>query len=260
MTTPVRRSFVTSLVSCGVLLAVVSFPLGAQVTESPQTAQPGKFLVEMDAISLKWDREGTEKFNGIGLATTIVSAGLTRDVDIQVGFQFFVRSTYENGGFRDTRSGLGDLTFRTKWTFWRNEDKAAVAVIPYVKIPSNTGDVGNGSVEGGFIVPWSTTLPGGIVTGAMFQWDVLRNPSDSGYDSKWFASAYAHRNFVGLIGFYGETTVVLSSASASSFAGTLGGGVTVTVSDNFLWDYGIHRGLGSRGTDWTHTVRLTWGF
>lgn len=95
-------------------------PLGAQVTEAPQTVEPGKFLVEMDVVSLEGDRTSDTKFNVFELATTFISTGLTRNVDIQAGFQFFVRSTYEDRGFSDTHSGVGDLTFRTKWTFWRD--------------------------------------------------------------------------------------------------------------------------------------------
>ncbi|HEX2851785.1 MAG TPA: transporter [Opitutaceae bacterium] len=261
MTTPFVRERWTRLLLWPALLAGACLPLGAQVTETPHTVEPGRFLLEMDAVSLNFDRTGETEYDALGLATTIVSAGLTRNLDIQAGFQLFVRSRFENRNFRDTRSGLGDLTFRTKWTFWRDDQlAAAAAVIPFVKIPSNTGDVGNGSVEGGIIVPWGMTLPGGVVTGAMFRWDVLRNPSDDGYDSRWFASAYAHRSFTRFLGFYGETTVAVSSESASSFAGTIGGGVTLTASKNLFWDYGISRGLGSRGTDWIHVVRLTWGF
>lgn len=233
----------------------------AQVTEAPETVAPGKFLLEMDALSLDRDRVGEAKYTALGLATTLVSAGLTNTVDLQVGFQFFARTTYEDRALHDTHTGLGDLTFRTKWTFWRDESAgAAAAVLPYVKIPSNTGGIGNGSVEGGVILPWSVTLPGRILTGAMLQWDVLRNAANDGYDSRWYASAYAHRSFTRLLGFYGETTVSVSSDSRSSLAGTLGGGVTITASENLMWDYEITRGIGSRATDWRHTVRLTWGF
>jgi hypothetical protein len=191
----------------------------------------------------------------------MVSAGLTRTVDVQLGFQFFARTTYEDRSFRDTHTGLGDLTFRTKWTFWRDESAAAAAaVIPYVKIPSNTDGIGNGSVEGGVIFPWAMTLPGKVLTGAMFKWDVRRNLSDNGYDSHWFVSGYAHRSITKLLGLYAEATSSATSDSLSSFAGTVGGGATFTLSENLMWDYEISRGIGSRASDWSHVVRLTWGF
>src|SRR6185436_13847546 len=121
-------------------------PLTAQVTETPDTIAPGKFLVEMDAITLGFNRDKTEPntFNALGVATTILSTGLTQNVDLQVGLQFFTRQTYQFRGTRTSRSGLGDVTLRSKWTYWRNDKYgAAAAVIPYIKVPTSTGGVGN---------------------------------------------------------------------------------------------------------------------
>jgi hypothetical protein len=52
----------------------------------------------------------------------------------------------------------------------------------------------------------------------------------------------------------------VSSASSSSFAGTVGGGATLSVSKNVQWDYGLSRGLGGSATDWVHVLRLRWKF
>ena len=245
------------------LLTATVAPLAAQVTETAETIKPGSFFVRMDAVSVGINRDTADanKFTALGLASTIVSAGLTRSVDLQVGFQLFVRETYQYRGARSTHSGLGDLTFRTKWTFWRDESVgAAAAVIPYVKIPSNSDAVGNGSVEGGIIVPWAMTLAGAVKAGAMVQWDILRNDANNGYDSRWYASAYMQRDLLLGFGLYGEATVAASSASASSFAGTMGGGATLNISKSLQFDYGINRGLGGRATDWMHVLRVRWGF
>jgi len=172
-----------------------------------------------------------------------------------------VRETYQLHGNRDTRTGLGDSTLRTKWVFWRDEARGmAAAVIPYVKIPSSTGGVGNNHTEGGLIVPWSMALGTDTVAGAMAEWDFLRNDANDGYDSRWFASGFLRQHLVGAIGVYGEATLAISSASAASFAGTLGGGATYDVSKSLQFDYGISRGLGRRATDWTNVLRIRWEF
>ncbi len=245
------------------LFTAAAAPLAAQVTETPVTIAPGRFLIEMDAISVAFNKEdsGPNKFSALGLATTILSTGITRNIDVQVGLQFFLRQTYEFRGASSRRSGLGDVTFRTKWTFWHNEKLgAAAAVMPYVKVPTSTGGVGNEHVEGGVIFPWAMSLGSGTVAGAMASWDVLRNDDNNGYDSQWFTSGYVHQKIVGPFSAYAEATVRLSSASFSTFAGGLGAGVTWDFSKTLQFDYGVSRGLGNRATDWENTLRVRWEF
>ena len=157
-------------------------PLCAQVTETPVTIQPGHFNARIDAITVGFNRDTTEKlkFTALGLASTIVSAGVTDSVDVQFGAQFFLRETYQYRGARESRSGLGRFSVRTKWTFWRDPAYgAAAAVIPYVSVPTNKNVVGSNSPEGGIIVPWAMDLGSGFRAGAMAEWDVLRNDDDT---------------------------------------------------------------------------------
>src|SRR5688572_22006466 len=112
--------------------------LFAQVTEAPLTVAPGKRLVEMDGLRLSVVRENGDgvKYSALAVASTLVTAGLTDSLDVQAGVDVFLRETVKFQGARDSHSGIGDLSFRMKWTFWRNEKLgAALAVIPYVKLP-----------------------------------------------------------------------------------------------------------------------------
>lgn len=245
------------------LAAVTSLPLRAQVTETPQTVEPGKFFLRMDAVTVgvNHDSSAPLQYTALGFASSILAIGLTKSVDLQFGAQLFVRETYQYLGARSSRSGWGDTSVRAKWTFWRDDQLgAAAAVIPYVKIPSNTTGIGDNHVEGGFIVPWALKLGPGSEAGAMFEWDQLRNDANNGYDSHWFTSGFVRQRLVGGFGAYAEATLSVSSANASTFAGTVGGGVTFDFSKFFQADYGLSRGLGGRATDWTGVVRLRWAF
>lgn len=245
------------------LAAIAAAPLCAQVTETPQTVEPGKFFLRMDAVTVGISRDKLEpaKYTALGLASSILSVGVARDVDLQVGAQFFVRENYELRGARDTRSGWGDTSIRAKWMFWNDSRLgASAAVIPYVKIPSKATGIGNNHVEGGIIFPWAMKLGTGSEAGAMASWDILRNDANDGYDSRWFASGYARQHIVGGLGAYAEATLEISSASSSSFVGTLGAGLTFDFSKKFQLDYGLSRGLGGRATDWVNVLRLRWSF
>ncbi|HVS52751.1 MAG TPA: transporter [Opitutaceae bacterium] len=237
--------------------------LCAQLTEHPQTIEPGKILVRMDGLTLGLDRSpapaAENKYTAVGVASTVVSAGLTSSVDVQVGFQLFLRETYEFKGARTSHSGLGDLSFRTKWTFWRDDRiGAAAAVIPYVKVPTNTGGVGNKSVEGGFILPWEMAVGAGFRAGAMFQWDVVRNDADNGYDSRWLTTGFVQRNLTNALAFYGEGTLRVASTGLSDWAATIGAGVLWNVTKRLQLDYELTRGLNGDATDWLHVWRVNW--
>jgi hypothetical protein len=234
----------------------------AQVTESPYTVAPGHFLLEVDAITVGVTRDRTDPdtFTGLGLASAIFSAGITRSLDFQVGQQFFLRQSFQFRGARTSNSGRGDTRLRFKYTYWRDSNGSAAAVIPFVKLPSNTGGVGNNHVEGGVIFPWALNYGTGTTIGAMGEWDILRNGANTGYLSRWFASAYAHQRLFGSIGAYAESTLTLSSLGFSSFVGSLGGGVVWNMSSSLQFDYNVSRGLGNRATDWLNVLRVNWGF
>lgn len=259
MTTPTLR-----VVGAGMVFALAAAArLGGQVTESPQTVAPGKLLVEMDGLTLSFDREdgSGRKFSALGVASTLVSAGLTESLDVQAGVDLFWRERIEVNGARDSHSGLGDFRFRMKWTVWRDATLgAALAVIPYVKLPSSTGGVGTDSTEGGVIFPWAAKLPGGIVTGAMFQWDLVRNDARNGYDSRWLATGFVQRNFTSALAVYGEATLQAASTGASDSAGTLGVGALLNLTKSIQLDYELQRGLNTRAAEWTHVVRVNWGW
>lgn len=245
------------------LLGMQAARVAAQVTETPETMAPGRFLLRVDAITVGVDRDPSapKSYTALGLASALLAAGVTRDLDLQFGMQFFLRQTYQVQGANRTSSGRGDTTLRAKYTFWRDPARgAAMAVIPYVKLPSNTGGVGNNHTEGGVIVPWSMDLGRGTVAGAMAEWDILRNPANTRYDSRWLVTAFAKQHLVGSLGVYAETTLAVSSASLSSFTGGLGGGATFDVSKSLQFDYGLSRGLGNRSTDWLHVLRVRWQF
>jgi hypothetical protein len=239
------------------LLATV---LRAQITEVPETVQPGHFLVKMDAVSIQTNIHDSAggTYSAVAVAKTFITTGLTDRLDLQVGADVFLSQKYEQGAFTDRNSGLGDLYLRAKWNFWRDDD-SAVSVMPYVKLPTSTGNVGKTGLQGGIIVPWAVHFPGGGMFRAMGQLDFVRNDADNGYDSFWFASAALEQPLTGLLKFYGEVTVGKSSGGAP-WAGTLGGGVQLHLSNLYWWDFAVYRGLSRGAPGWNPVVRVNWGF
>ncbi|MBI5692535.1 MAG: transporter [Verrucomicrobia bacterium] len=242
------------------LLASLPVMLQAQVTESPYTVAPGRFLVEMDGLRLSYDHDPAgNKLTGLAVASTFLTTGLTATVDLQVGMDVFLRHAAEIRGLRDTRAGIGDLYFRSKWTFWQDKAAgAAMAVMPYIKIPSNSAGLGNDSVEGGLIVPWELKTGAGFTAGAMLNWDVMRNDDDNGYDMHWHLTGMAQREITKSLAAYAEAMLSFYSSGWSNWQGRVGAGLLWQVTRSLQLDYELVRGLNRRATDWEHVVRVNW--
>ena len=239
---------------------VAAAGIRAQITEHPATVAPGSFLLEMDALSLTLDKEGGGKYTAVGAGSVFLSTGLAHNWDVQVGAELFISQRFESGGFTERNTGIGDLYVRTKYRFYENTETGTMAaILPYVKIPTNSGGVGNDAVEGGIIVPWSTSLLGGFHCDVMAELDFLRNDNDDGYDTYWYASASLSRPLTGALGLYGEVAVGKSSG-ASATEGIMGAGVTLSVSDKAWWDFAVYKGISSGAADWNHVIRFNLGF
>ena len=249
-----RLSFLLLLLS----LLGLTASLSGQITEWPKTVQPGRFLLEMDALSLSVDKEPGYKYTAFGAAKTFLTTGLGDNWDIQVGAELFFSQKIETSGLTERDSGIGNVYVRTKWRFY-DEGGSAVAIMPFIKLPTRSSGVGSGSMEGGIIVPWATVLPGDFKVRAMAELDFLRNDADDGYDTFWYASMAMTRSLTKALGLYGEATLGKSSGGAS-FEGLMGVGATLHVSENIWWDYAMYKGISRGAADWSHVLRLNWGF
>lgn len=247
------RSF-RFLLLCGALTG----PLAAQYTEIPATVAPGRFLLEMDALSLVIDRDGLDKFTAVGAGLALITTGLSETWDVQVGAELYISQRYESGNFTERRTGIGDIYVRTKWRFYESEMLAA-AVIPFVKIPTNSGGVGNDSVEGGVIVPWEAYLVGGFTFNAMVEVDLVRNAADDGYDALWYASAAVSRTLTSRLALYGELDAQKTTGDRE-WQSTLGVGAYLTISEILSWDFALYRGLSRNSPDWNPVIRVNVGF
>jgi hypothetical protein len=245
------------------LLLVVAFGcrLHAQVTETPQTIEPGKFLLKVDALSLGLnpDSSASNQVRALGVGWALISAGITKDIDFELGTQLFVQDTYLKDNTNQTQSGIGEFTLRSKWTFWRDaaSDESA-ALIPYVNLPNHSQVGGNGHTEGGLILPWATQISPGVTAGAMAEWDELRNVANTRYDTRLYTSAVIQAEVLGKLGAYAEATLATSTAGSASTWGSLNAGATLAASGNFQWDFEVGRVLGPSARSWVQTLRFRW--
>ena len=198
-------------------------------TESPITVDAGRFSIEASLFDYRRDA-GEETFT---YGSLNLKAGLTHNIDVQAIVD--VRTIEENN--TDT---FGDLTLRLKWNLFGNDEgDTALALLPFVTIPTSDGEW-----EAGLIIPWSTTLTDTIGFGLQAEFDYVDDGDTQSFE-------FLHTAVLGLsltekLGAYTEYIGISSSDSYQSF---IAGGMNYAVSDHLILDFGVQAGLNSASED-----------
>ncbi|MGB7569098.1 MAG: transporter, partial [Chitinivibrionales bacterium] len=115
-------------------------------TESPYTLDAGHFSLEMDFANYTYAKSNGITSKAWNVAPFNFKCGLINTIDIQFVFDDYlhVRTQGPPASPTTTQSGIGDLTARLKINLWGDDrGRTAFAILPYVKIPTNTDRLGN---------------------------------------------------------------------------------------------------------------------
>ena len=182
------------MVVCGALaaLGIASPALAAEEEEAPIcTDRPAKANAVCTVPAGRWQTEnsiagwsqtesGGVETKVLTLGSSVLKLGLGARSDLQVGFTPYVRAETRAGATKSAASGAGDLVVRYKHRLTADNATIQVGMIPFIKLPTADGDIGNGKVEGGLAVPISiaTGSPISVVLGP--ELDVLADGDGSG--------------------------------------------------------------------------------
>ena len=166
---------------------------------SPCTVPAGDVQIESDVIN--WSRASAD---GVTFRTTLftnptVKYGVLANADVEVNWAPWEQVRTTVGGQTTTRSSVGDLVLRGKWAAI-SSDAFSLSVIPFVRLPTASRDVGAGHVEGGLIAPMQVSLPAKFTLTLGPELDALENDDRTG----------AHVNIINLINIsrsFGKWTV-----------------------------------------------------
>jgi hypothetical protein len=204
-------------------------------TESPISVDAGHLQAEVEAVGLARDA-GLTSF-AIGVVN--LKLGLTSRSDLQVVVEPF---HHANG-----RTGFGDLTLRNKWNLWGNDGGAtALALMPFITLPTASSGLGAGSVEGGLIVPFGFECPARFVCATMLELDAVRRAERYGADLVATATA-GHALYRELSGFVELTSVLPVDGGDAAFGAN--SGLTLGLSDDLMLDGGARLGLNDAAED-----------
>lgn len=225
-------------------------------TESPYTVDAGHIQVELDFVTYTRDRSRrggedsrTETFN---VAPINFKLGLTNSTDLQIVFDSYLRETVtdRNAGTRERTQGVGDLTIRLKRNLWGNDGgTTALALMPFVKLPTNSEGLGNEAVEFGLIVPLAITVSERIGIGLMTEIDLLQESDGKGYAPSFVNSATIAFTLTDRLGLYTELFTERSAERGAEWVVTGDVGLTYAISDNIQLDAGANLGITDAADD-----------
>jgi len=211
---------------------------------SPYTVDAGHFQYETDLVVFGYgDANGTRTRDWTAPDPTL-KLGLTNSIDAELQITPYQSNTTTTGGVSQRVSGWGDTYFRLKFNVLGDDHgPVAAALLPYVKIPTAQGGLGNGKVEGGLILPISITAPAGFTVIVMPQIDDLKNASGAGYHAAFDFLINLSHPLNKRWTFYTEVFTTQSRQKTDKPIYTLDEALAFAITPNLQLDFGGNFGL-----------------
>ncbi len=232
---------------------------------SPYTVDAGHFQYETDLAIWTYDHhnEANTTLSNVALFNTTVKLGLTQNTDFELAFAP-VNFTHAKDRATDTgtsTSGIGDVFTRVKFNLLGNDGgNYAVAVVPYVKLPTASSNLGNGHIEGGAYIPFVAVLPNDWLLTLLTEVDILQDADLGG----------THTNYQNLINIghplmkdvmaYAELYSNLTTDDDGEDQYTADFAVTWLVKENLQLDAGVNIGLNEAAPDWQPYIGISQRF
>lgn len=236
-------------------------------TESPYTVDAGRFQIELDIVTQSKNKttnnlgEKVETINSSWVFTNF-KAGLTHNIDLQVIASPLVQNQEHNlvNQTKSNQSGVSDTTVRLKVNLFGNDaGDIAMAVIPFVVLPTQSSSLGATKVEAGLSLPMSFSLPNEWSMGLMTHWHWL-STTGSDYNHQWINTITVGHDLSEKWGGYLEIYSESSDIKGEDWVATFDTGLTYAWSSDVQFDFGVNIGLTEAADDLNPFLGWTYRF
>jgi Putative MetA-pathway of phenol degradation len=227
-------------------------------TESAYTVDAGHYQLEMDFVNFTYDKTDgtTTKIWNVGDFNFKV--GLINTVDLQLVCDNYLRVHTIGSGHSTTQSGFGDFTTRMKINLWGDDSgRTAFALLPYVKFPTSTDDLGNNAVEGGVIFPLAVNLPYDFDLSAETAVSWVKNDDNGGCHEEFIASASMDHQLIGKLSAFLEFYSNFATRNRAGWIGTLDTGFEYLATKNIQLDCDCYFGVTHAAPDFNPFAGIT---
>ncbi len=149
---------------------------------SPYTVDAGHFQYETNIAVFGYGDTAGVRTRAWTVVDPTLKLGLTNTIDAELQITPYESLVAKSAANTTSVSGVGDTLARLKINVLGDDHGViAVALLPYVKLPTAQSGLGNGRIEGGLILPISFGAPGGFTVIVMPEGDYLKDAAASGY-------------------------------------------------------------------------------
>lgn len=224
-------------------------PLSADrpdATESPYTLDAGAIQLEMSFIEYVFNDGSTGTTHAFDLVPFNIKFGLSNSADIQ--FVLAPVRIVDAPGSTDT--GSGDLQVRVKLNLLGNDSGAhALALLPYITLPTGASGFSAEQIEVGLIVPWAVDLGGGWSLGAQVEIASEHDPDTDETRGRFAHTIVVGRALSDRLGIYAEYIGEITLDDGDDYSPAISGGLTWALGPNAQLDVGAVVGLDDGDTD-----------
>ncbi len=223
---------------------------------SPYTVDAGHVQIETYVVGYVYDRDrrhGADTETEIWrIAPTTFKLGLLNNLDVEMDVAPYTRVRIgDRVAARVSRqSGFGDVTPKAKLNLLGNDaGPLALALMPFLKLPTSQDGLGNGWVEGGLVVPVNIELPLKWWLGLSPEVSFLKNPRGRGYSPGFGNVAYLWHEIAGKLSGYVEFSSWVNFQQTTQWVGTADLGLTYLLTRNIQLDTGVLVGVTPAAPD-----------
>jgi hypothetical protein len=218
-------------------------PLGPE--PHPYTTDPGWFQLEIHPLNFTYNRDPDERRRAFGVPV-LLKIGLLENIDLQIGIDTLVweRTTDRSTGDRWRNRGFGNTTVASKINLWGNNGgDTAMAVIPFLTLPTARYDPGPGGVTGGIHLPTAWILNDLWTLEITPSAAAVRDSEDNGYVAGFGHLTVLNRDlFANLAGFV-EFGNFITTERDDKLQSVIRTGLTWDVTNNFVLEPGVGFGI-----------------
>jgi len=157
---------------------------------SPCTLEEGQVQLELGLFDDSYQHRTDITTDTDNVGSFLAKWGVSDRMDVEAGMALYQRQRVSDASGTTTLKGVGDLFLHAKYNPLTTDGPFALVLAPFLKLPTTSGGLSNGAVEGGLVLPMAYDLGNNWSLAMTPEADAQLNASGRGY----------HANLVNVVG------------------------------------------------------------